>query len=433
MAGGRRLRALLPAGYARCLDNREFRRMQPGFLISYLGDGMSLLGVAWLALHLAAPHSRPAVVGLAIAAYSLPAAVGSFALRRWLSSGNAKTLILLDSLLRGVMFTLIPVLDWVHLLNAPLFITLLALSSLLHAWGLAGRQAFVAECLPEKDLLAGNSLMAGQEQLSYITGPPLAGLVTAVLGPAAVLAFDAVSYLYLAVMAARISADTTVGRRPPIPLRRTGRTLARNPGLLGMLGLSFAFNLLYGPIEVAVPVFVSARLGAGPAALGWIWGAFGAGAVIGALATGTLRRLPLWPTVLAIVAGWGLAVLPIAQFGTLAAAIVGLGLGGLIYSPYGPVSITLLQQKAPFDELVSLSAFRSTVLVLASPVGAALGGLLVARLGPLGTIRLSGLTTIGLAAVGTVLILLVRLSRRPVDSRAPSVTGRQYVDQEDLT
>jgi hypothetical protein len=96
MAGGRRLRALLPAGYARCLDNREFRRMQPGFLISYLGDGMSLLGVAWLALHLAAPHSRPAVVGLAVAAYSLPAAVGSFALRRWLSSGNAKTLILLD-------------------------------------------------------------------------------------------------------------------------------------------------------------------------------------------------------------------------------------------------------------------------------------------------------------------------------------------------
>jgi MFS family permease len=180
-------------------------------------------------------------------------------------------------------------------------------------------------------------------------------------------------------------------------------------------------------------VFVSARLGGGPAALGWIWGAFGAGAVIGALATGTLRRLPLWPTVLAIVAGWGLAVLPIAQFGTLAAAIVGLGLGGLIYAPYGPVSITLLQQKAPFDELVSLSAFRSTVLVLASPVGAALGGLLVARLGPLGTIRLSGLTTIGLAAVGTVLVLLVRLSRRPVDSHVPSVTSRQYVDQEDLT
>ena len=354
MVGGRRFRRLLPAGYARCLANRDFRRMQPGFLISFLGDGMSLLGVAWLALKLAAPDSRPAVVGLAVAAYSLPAAVGSFTLGRWLSSRSSRSLILLDSLLRGVVFTLIPVLHWLRQLDATVFIVLLALSSLLHAWGIAGRQTFVAESLPHSDRLAGNSLVGSQEQLSYIAGPPLAGLVASAFGPAAVLAFDAASYLYLAFMAVRVRGEGTVGRRPSIPLRRTGRTFVRYPGLLGLLVLSFAFNLLYGPIEVAVPVFVAARLGGGPAMLGWIWGAFGVGAVIGALITGTLRRLPLWPTVLAIVAGWGLAVLPLAAFGTLAAGIVGFGVGGLIYAPYGPVSITLLQQKAPFDELVSL-------------------------------------------------------------------------------
>ena len=229
-------------------------------------------------------------------------------------------------------------------------------------------------------------------------------------------------------MAVRVRGEGTVGRRPPIPLRRTGRTFVRYPGLLGLLVLSFAFNLLYGPIEVAVPVFVATRLGGGPAMLGWIWGAFGVGAVIGALITGTLRRL-LWPTVLAIVAGWGLAVLPLAAFGTLAAGIVGFGVGGLIYAPYGPVSITLLQQKAPFDELVSLSAFRSSVLVMASPLGAGLGGLLVAQFGSVGTIRLSGLTTVGLAALGAVVVLAVRPSRRADDLPGPSVTGRQYADQ----
>jgi predicted MFS family arabinose efflux permease len=429
MIGGRRIHGLLPAGYARCLANRDFRRMQPGFLISFLGDGMSLLGVAWLALRLAAPDSRATVVGLAVAAYSLPAVIGSFTLGRWLSSRNARSLILLDSLLRGVMFTLIPVLHWLRLLDAAGFIALLALSSLLHSWGIAGRQTFVAESLPQSDLLAGHSLVAGQEQMSFIAGPPLAGLVASAFGPAAVLTFDAVSYLYLAFMAARVRGEKTVGRRPPVPLRRAGRTLVRHPGLLGLLGLSFVFNLLYGPIEVAVPVFVAQRLGGNPAQLGWIWGAFGAGAVIGALITGTLRRLPLWPVVLTIVAGWGLAVLPLAEFGTLAAGIAGFGLGGLIYAPYGPVSITLLQQKAPFDELVSLSAFRSAVLVTASPVGAMLGGLLVTELGPASTIRLSGLTTVGLAALGTVFVLLVRLSRRASDLPVPAVSGRQYVDQ----
>jgi predicted MFS family arabinose efflux permease len=157
---------------------------------------------------------------------------------------------------------------------------------------------------------------------------------------------------------------------------------------------------------------VSVRLGGDPALLGWIWGAFGVGAVAGSLITGTLRRLPLWPTLLVIVAGWGLAVLPLAVFGTLAAGIVGFGLGGLIYAPYVPVSINLLQQTAPADELVSISAFRSAVMVTASPLGAGLGGLLVADLGSAGTIRLSGLSTVGLAAIGAVLVLLLRRRRR---------------------
>ncbi|NEA25200.1 MFS transporter [Actinomadura bangladeshensis] len=429
MAGGRSRRGWLPAAYARCLADREFRRMQPGFLISFLGDGMSMVGVAWLALQLAGPGDRAAVVGMAVAAYSLPAAVGSFSLGRWLSSRSSRALILADSLLRAGVFTVIPVLHWLRLLDVPVFIALLAVSSLLHAWGIAGRQTFVAETLPQSDRLAGHSLVGGQEQLSFIAGPPLAGLVASASGPATVLAFDAASYLYLALMAARLRGEGTAGRRPPIPLRRTGRTLVRHPGLLGLLVLTFVFNLLYGPIEVAVPVFVADRLGGEPALLGWIWGAFGVGAVIGALVTGTLRRLPLWPTALAIVAGWGLAMYALAGFGTLTAAIVGFGFGGLVYAPYGPVSITLLQRKAPVDELVSLSAFRSAVLVTASPLGAGLGGLLVTGLGPVDAIRLSGLATVGLAVLGAAFVLLVRLSRRADGLPGPALPGKRYVDQ----
>jgi hypothetical protein len=51
-------------------------------------------------------------------------------------------------------------------------------------------------------------------------------------------------------------------------------------------------------------------------------------------------------------------------------------------------------------------------MVTASPLGAGLGGLLVADLGSAGTIRLSGLSTVGLAAIGAVLVLLLRRRRR---------------------
>ncbi|MER6788091.1 MFS transporter [Streptomyces sp. NPDC000658] len=407
----RRMQRVLPEGYTRCLANPDFRRLQPGFLVSFLGDGMSFVGVAWLAVELAAPADRALVVGLAVAAYSMPAAIGSLTLGRWLSGRNARSLILVNALLRGALFALIPALYWAGLLNAATYIALLAVSSVLHAWGIAGRQTFVAETLPAEDRLAGHALVGSQEQLSFITGPPLAGLVSVAFGPASVLACDAVSYLYLAFVTARVRGDGTLDRRPAVPLRRSGRTLARHPELMGLLALSFAFYLLYGPIEVAVPVVVAERMGGDPAALGWIWGAFGVGAVIGTWVTGTLRRLPLWPTVLGIVAGWGLAILPFAQFGTLAAGIAGFGLGGLIYAPYGPVTITLLQQKAPLEELVSLSAFRSAILVIATPLGAMLGGPLVDAFGAADTIELSGRTTVGLAVLGTVLILLVRRRR----------------------
>jgi predicted MFS family arabinose efflux permease len=413
MTGVRRIQRVLPEGYTRCLANPDFRRLQPGFLVSFLGDGMSVVGVAWLAVELAAPADRSLVVGLAVAAYGLPAALGSLTLGRWLSGRNARSLILLNALLRAALFALIPALYWTGLLNAATYIALLAVSSVLHAWGIAGRQTFVAETLPAEDRLAGHSLVGSQEQLSFITGPPLAGLVSAAFGPAAVLAGDAVSYLYLALVTARVRGDGTVDRRPAVPLRRSGRTLARHPELMGLLALTFVFYLLYGPIEVAVPVLVAERMGGDPTALGWIWGAFGVGAVTGTWITGTLRRLPLWPTALGIVAGWGLAILPVAQFGTLAAGIAGFGLGGLIYAPYAPVTITLLQRKAPIDELVSLSAFRSAVLVIATPLGAVLAGPLIGALGAAGTIRLSGQTTVGLAVLGAVLVLLVR-RRRPV-------------------
>ncbi len=431
MAGSLRGRGLLPAGYARCLANRDFRRMQPGFFISFLGDGMGLLGVAWLALQLAAPDSRAVVVGLSVAAYSLPGAVGSVTLGRWLSTRSTKSLILMDSALRGVVFALIGVLHWIRLLDAAALIALLAVSSLLHSWGIAGRQTFVAETLSYSDRLTGHSLVGAQETFSYIAGPPLAGLVAAAFGPATVLVVDAVTYLYLALIATRITGDGQVGGRPPVSWRRSAQTLVRHSALLGLLGLSFVFYLLYGPIEVAVPVFVAGHLG-GAAELGWIWGAFGVGAVIGSLITGTLRRLPFWPTMLVIVAAWGLMLLPLAQFRILAVWIVGLGLGGLIYAPYGPLSITLLQQKAPFDELVTVSAFRSAVLVIASPLGAGLGGLLVAAFGAVGTIRLSGLTTVGLAVVGAAAVLLVRLRRRSGDHPDPPASDRQLAtsDQE---
>jgi hypothetical protein len=70
--------------YYPALSHPVFRRVLPGAAASALGDGMSAVAIAWLALKLAPEASRGLWVGAAVAAYSLPGAAG--AARGWRSS-----------------------------------------------------------------------------------------------------------------------------------------------------------------------------------------------------------------------------------------------------------------------------------------------------------------------------------------------------------
>jgi MFS transporter, DHA3 family, macrolide efflux protein len=72
----------LSSPYYPALSHPVFRKVLPGTAASALGDGMSAVAIAWLAIELAPPASRGLWVGAAVAAYSVPGAVGAVALRR---------------------------------------------------------------------------------------------------------------------------------------------------------------------------------------------------------------------------------------------------------------------------------------------------------------------------------------------------------------
>jgi hypothetical protein len=93
--------------YYPALSHPVFRRVLPGAAASALGDGMSAVAIAWLALKLAPPGSRGLWVGAAVAAYSLPGAVGAVALRRWLSGRRGARLVFVNAVLRAVALGLI--------------------------------------------------------------------------------------------------------------------------------------------------------------------------------------------------------------------------------------------------------------------------------------------------------------------------------------
>ena len=65
---------LLPASYGRLFAEAGFRRLMPAIFASDLGDGMSVVTVAWLAILIASPGHAGPLVGAAVAAYTLPGA-----------------------------------------------------------------------------------------------------------------------------------------------------------------------------------------------------------------------------------------------------------------------------------------------------------------------------------------------------------------------
>jgi len=409
------------------------RRVLPGAAASALGDGMSAVAIAWLALKLAPPGSRGLWVGAAVAAYSLPGAAGAVALRRWLRGRRGARLVFANAVLRALALGLVGFLAIARLLDPSGYVALLGVSSLLSAWGMAGKYTLIADLLPAGHRIAGNSLFGLADQLSLMIGPALAGVVTALAGPAVVIAIDAASWAVLAISYARIAplaarlasgppaapaapsalpGPATAQAAPPVLAEAGAWTVIRSsPVLPGLLALSFVFYLLYGPIEVALPVHVATDLHGSAALLGTFWAVFGVGAVIGELSAPFLRRWPVWPIMTGIVIGWGLAIVPLGLPAPLWTGLAAFFAGAVIWGPWMSLSMAVLQDASPPAALAQVIAARSSLLILASPLGTAFGGPIVAALGARGTLLASAVATIGLGLVTTAVLLVRRAGR----------------------
>src|SRR5215218_646987 len=207
------LRRLVPSAYRPVLANRVLRRLLLGFAVSYLGDGMSFVAVAWLAIELAPQATAGLWVGGAVAAYTLPGVVGALVFGRRLRRMPARRLLLADNLVRAVVLGAVPLAWLAGLLTPPLYVGLLAVSSLLHAWGSAGKDTLLAELLPDSQRLAANTLVSSLNFAATIAGPAIAGVLVTYVSSALVLGLDALTYVVLAVLVA--PGCRRRGRSPP--------------------------------------------------------------------------------------------------------------------------------------------------------------------------------------------------------------------------
>ena len=140
--------------------------------------------------------------------------------------------------------------------------------------------------------------------------------------------------------------------------------------------MTWVFFFLYGPVEVALPVYVAVDLRAPAGLLGAYWTTFGVGALAATLITGTIRGRNMRRITLLIVAGWGACLLPFA-FAPIPVTLAAFAIGGLIYGPFIPLTYALFQSSTTAANLPSVLAARSAVVMVSTPLGTAIGGPLV--------------------------------------------------------
>ena len=274
----------------------------------------------------------------------------------------------------------------------------------------------------EDGRLAANSLASAQVSLATIVGPALAGLLLAHIAPAWLLGFDAVTFAFLGVQAWRARTDTPSTAQPLDANAESGFRLLRRSDLLGLIVLIWLFFFLYGPVEDALPVYVARDLHGHAGLLGAYWTSFGVGARASTLLVGALRHRATRRITLLIVAGWGACLVPFA-FAPAGATLVSFAVGGFVYGPFIPLTYALFQSVTTTANLPSVLAARSAALIVAAPLGMAVGGPIVAGLGAGWTLTMSGGATLLLAAVASA---VWRPSQHA--TRAPSTLVRATLD-----
>jgi Transmembrane secretion effector len=384
-------------GVLRPLRIRDFALLWTGLTVSFIGDGVYLIAIAWQTYDLSNSPSALAAVGIA---WSLPQ-VALLLLTGVLSDRlDRRHLMIAGDVVRGVAIVTIGVLSIEGTLTMTSLIALVVVFGVGQALFGPAFSSIVPQVVPEDLLVEANSLGQFVRPIAWtLIGPLVGGALVASLGTGWAFVVDAGTFAFSAVM---IGLMRTRPERAAEEERtsawadlKEGLRYVRSRTWLWVAMLAGTVSLLatWGPWEVLVPYVVRNDLGGSAAALGLVYGAGGVGSVSVALAMGQRGRLPRRAVTMLYVT-WAVGMLMTAGFGLVstvwqAAAVAFVSescITGLIV-----IWFTLLQRLVPGHLLGRVSSLDWMISIAGVPLSYAVVGPLAAAFGVDATLIGAGL------------------------------------------
>jgi MFS family permease len=278
-------------GVAAPLRHSAFRRIWLASLLSNLGLLIQAVGAAWAMTQMTSSADKVALVQTAlmlpIMLISMPAgAIADMYDRRIVA------LISLTISLSGA--TALTVLAWLGLITPAILLAFCFLvGSGMALFGPAW-QSSVSEQVPAETLPSAVALNGISYNIARSFGPAVGGIVVATAGAVAAFAANAVLYIPLLVVLFLWRRTSEPSRLPRERLNRAivsgVRYIANSPSIRIVLARTLVTGVIGGSVSALMPLVARDLLHGGAQTYGIMLGAFGMGAVIGALNIAEVRK-----------------------------------------------------------------------------------------------------------------------------------------------
>jgi MFS family permease len=331
-------------------ESTPFRRLWVGQLISLVGRQITLVAVPFQVYSL----TRSALdVGLLGIVQAVPLICGSLAGGAIADRFDRRRVLIVTQLGLATCSGLLALGAFIG--NPPLLelYAVVALAALIGAVDAPTRTAIIPNLVGVDRLAGALSLNIVLFQTTLVAGPAIGGLVIAHLGLPAAYSVDVFTFSAALTAVALLPPQgrSSSERERPVAAILRGLSFARRqPVILGGFAMDLA-AMIFGLPRAVFPVLAATTFHAGPQGLGLLYAAPGFGAVIAALASGSVARSKrLGRIIVVAIVAWGLAIIAFGFATTLWIALVLLAVAGGADSFSAVCRTTIMQRIAP-DEL----------------------------------------------------------------------------------
>lgn len=268
-----------------------FRSIWFASVLSNLGGLIQTVGAAWLMTSIAKSADMVALVQTSVA---LPIVLLSVFAGAMADNMDRRKVMLGAQIFMLVVSTVLTACAWMGLITPWLLLMFTFLIGCGAAFNGPAWQASVGDMVPRAHLAGAVAINSMGFNIARSVGPAIGGVIVAAAGAAAAFAVNASSYIALIWVLARWRPV-----RPPLLLPRETmgiavaagiRYVSMSPAIRRVLIRGSVFGMGASSVMALLPLVAKDVLTGGPLSYGVLLGAFGVGAVLGALSSAYLRE-----------------------------------------------------------------------------------------------------------------------------------------------